>query len=82
MDSPNDSVQVKLDKSVWTTTGTNEFFRHLNFEPSNHLEPHSDKVLLSAPAVKLERKMLHFAGTAITAVFGELERELCGFASA
>ncbi len=71
LDSPIDVVQVKLDKSVWTTTGSNEFFHHLNFEPSNHLDSQSDKVVLSAPAVKLERKMLHFAATAITAVFGE-----------
>ena len=74
LDSPNgieQEVHVKLDKSVWATSGCTEFFRHLNFELSNNLETHRDKVTLSAPAMKLERKMLYFAATAITAVFGE-----------
>ena len=50
--------------------GCAEFLQKLNFELSRS-ESHSPCVTLSAPAVKLDRKTLHFAVTAVSAVFGK-----------
>lgn len=73
MESPESferGVRVQLEKEIWGVNGCAEFLQKLNFELSR-TEPHSPWVTLSAPAVKLDRKMLHFAVTAISAVFGK-----------
>ena len=65
-------VQVQLEKEVWGRIGCREFFQNLNFEPIHRdREFRGSLVTLTSPVVKLDRKMLHFATTAIMAVFGE-----------
>ena len=63
-------VRVQLDKEVWSELGCKEFFQRLNFELSPH-EVNGSRVTMVAPVRKLDRKMLHFAATAVTAVFGK-----------
>jgi len=63
-------VRIQLDKEVWSEAGCKEFFQRLNFEPSPH-EANGSKVTMMAPVRKLDRKLLHFAATAVTAVFGK-----------
>ena len=73
MESPDGferGVRIQLEKEVWTETGCKEFFQRLNFECIPQ-EVNGARVTMSAPVLKLDRKMLHFATTAITAVFGE-----------
>lgn len=63
-------VHVKLEKEVWGRAGCREFLQKLNFEASQQ-DVRSPWVTLCSPAVKLDRKTLHFATTAIIAVFGK-----------
>lgn len=63
-------VQVQLEKEVWGRAGCREFLQKLNFEPSRQ-DLHGPWVTLTSPVVKLDRKILHLATTAIVAVFGE-----------
>lgn len=60
-------IHVQLPKEIWAIAGCSDFFQNLNFALSQ-TEAHSPWVTLSAPAVKLERKLLHFASTSIAAV--------------
>ena len=60
-------IHVQIPKDIWAITGCSDFFQNLNFALSQ-TEAHSPWVTLSAPAVKLERKLLHFASTSIAAV--------------
>ena len=60
-------IHVQLPKEIWAVAGCSDFFQNLNFALSQ-TEAHSPWVTLSAPAVKLERKLLHFASTSIAAV--------------
>lgn len=60
-------IHVQIPKEIWAIAGCSDFFQNLNFALSQ-TEAHSPWVTLSAPAVKLERKLLHFASTSITAV--------------
>lgn len=62
-------VHVKLEKEVWGRAGCREFLQKLNFEPARQ-DFHGASVTLCSPAVKLDRKTLHLATTAIVAVFG------------
>ena len=62
-------VQLQMEREVWGANGCSEFFRQLHFEPSGR-DP-TPWVVLTAPASKLDRKTLHFAATAVIAVFGE-----------
>ena len=63
-------IHVQITKEISDIIGCSEFFHNLNFALSQ-TEAHSPWVTLSAPAVKLERKVLHFASTSIAAVCGE-----------
>lgn len=63
-------VHIQLTKEIWAINGCSEFFQNLNFTLSQ-TDANSPLVTLSAPAVKLERKVLHFASTSIAAVCGE-----------
>lgn len=63
-------VHVQLEKEVWGRAGCREFLQKLNFEPSRQ-DFHGPWVTLSSPVVKLDRKVLHLATTAIVAVFGK-----------
>ena len=60
-------IHVQLPKEIWAIAGCSDFFQNLNFALSQ-TEAHSPWVTLSAPAVKLERKLLHFASTSVAAV--------------
>ena len=60
-------IHVQLPKEIWAIAGCSDYFQNLNFALSQ-TEAHSPWVTLSAPAVKLERKLLHFASTSIAAV--------------
>ena len=62
--------RIQLQKEVWGRTGCREFLQKLNFEPA-HQDFHGPWVTLTSPVVKLDRKVLHLATTAIVAVFGE-----------
>lgn len=68
-DSFEHGIHVQLTKETWAVAGCPEFFQNLNFVLSQ-TDAHSPLVTLSAPAVKLERKTLHFASTSIAAVCG------------
>ena len=71
-DGVEKGVHVQIPKEIWAIAGCSDFFQNLNFALSQ-TEAHSPWVTLSAPAVKLERKLLHFALTSIAAVCaGEL----------
>ena len=73
MESPDGferGVHIQLEKDVWMEAGCKEFFQKLNFEMMQK-ELNSPWVTMSAPVVKLDRKMLHCATTAVNAVFGE-----------
>lgn len=63
-------IHIQIAKEIWAISGCPDFFQNLNFVLSQ-TEAHSAWVTLSAPAVKLERKILHFASTSIAAVCGE-----------
>ncbi len=69
-------VRIQLEKGVWSEAGCKEFFQRLNFELVPH-DQNGSRVTMTAPVVKLERKMLHFATTAITAVFGKSMACVC-----
>ena len=63
-------IQVQVEREVWDVAGCPEFFQRLQFDVSK-THSHTPWILLTAPASKLDRKTLHFAATAVLAVFGE-----------
>ena len=69
-DSLAQGVNIQVEREVWDTNGCTAFLQKLNFEPSgkSHTMPW---VTLSAPAMRLDRKTLHFAATALIAVYGK-----------
>ncbi len=73
MESPDGferGVHVQLEKEAWGRAGCSEFLKKLNFEPTRQ-DFHGPWVTLSSAVVKLDRRTLHFATTAIMATFGE-----------
>ena len=69
-DSLAQGVNIQVERDVWDTNGCTAFLQKLNFEPSgkSHTMPW---ITLSAPAMRLDRKTLHFAATALVAVYGK-----------
>ena len=63
-------VHIQVEREVWETNGCTTFLQKLNFELLGKGRS-APWVTLSAPAARLDRKTLHFAATAIIAVFGE-----------
>lgn len=68
-------VHIQVEREVWETNGCTTFLQKLNFELSGKGRS-TPWVTLSAPAARLDRKTLHFAATAIVAVFGECDLAL------
>ena len=68
-------VHIQVEREVWETNGCTTFLQKLNFELSGKGRS-TPWVTLSAPAARLDRKTLHFAATAIIAVFGECDLAL------
>ena len=80
VDSPEKTeggkVKVQVGREAWESTGCKEFLQPLHFEVAEQFNYSSSPLLaLAAPLPLLESKMLHFAVTAIVAVFGEGGRE-------
>ncbi|XP_003387135.1 PREDICTED: tetratricopeptide repeat protein 28 [Amphimedon queenslandica] len=71
---PDTAIEIQLERDVWDKEMCPEFFTNLHFNlmptPSSSS---SSCVVLSAPAKKLESKLLQFASNAIIAVFGPEE---------
>ena len=75
---PDTAIEIQLERDVWDKEMCPELFSNLHFNlmPAPSSSSSSSCVVLSAPAKKLESKLLQFASNAIIAVFGEgRERE-------
>ena len=71
-------MHIQLEKEVWGRPGCSEFMQKLNFEPSRR-DMRGTWVTLSSLPVKLDRKTLHLATTAIVAVFGKFHMLSCSY---